>query len=171
MEIRRSLRFCNCLKSSGLSRSQQNAVFKPDSFAYPAVWQSCPAKKLRSRWSTFVQQNAHQTRASLSCLHSSKTWTASSRLMVENPSRKSSSESPFSIYSKKVCTGMRVPRNTGAPCITSGSRVTASCMFPLSLRSSTCELCCLLLTFPRHSTQSPLHAASAAQVQLNCRAG
>lgn len=54
---------------------------------------------------TFVNQDPHQTRAKRSSRDSSRTWTASSRLTVGKPSRKSSRDSPFSRYSNIVFTG------------------------------------------------------------------
>ena len=65
---------------------------------------------------------------------SSSAVSASARETVEKPSKKSSIVSPPSKYSNRVWTGTRVPRNTGTPCIVSGSFVIAIVTSSLSLK-------------------------------------
>ena len=69
----------------------------------------------------FIDQKLHEARASRSLRASPSASKATLRGTVGNPARKSSRVSPPSRYSNIVCTGTRVPRNTGIPCITSGS--------------------------------------------------
>jgi len=82
----------------------------------------------------------HEARTRRSFRASSSASKARARGTVGNPSRKSSRVSPPSRYSKSVWTGTRVPRNTGTPCMVSGSAaiawVTTLCRSVGSLRAT-----------------------------------
>src|SRR5436190_8930058 len=71
----------------------------------------------------FVEQDFHLTSVSTLTFAVSSTATTCSRVTVGKPSKKSSIVSPASRYSKRVCTGTRVPANTGVPPIISGEIV------------------------------------------------
>src|SRR5262245_65318771 len=64
---------------------------------------------------TFVEQYLHEAMASILALASSRKAMTCSRETVGNPSRNSSIDCPPSKYSMSVCTGTRVPLNTGVP--------------------------------------------------------
>jgi len=72
---------------------------------------------------TFVEQYLRHAaaRANNNCFANSSTAIACSRVTIGKSRRNSSSGSPASRYSTNVCTGTRVPTNTGVPPIISGS--------------------------------------------------
>jgi hypothetical protein len=70
-----------------------------------------------------VEQDPHVAEATTRAFASSRKAMTCSRFTVGNPSRKASIDSPPSRYSMRVCTGTRVPANTGVPPKISGEEV------------------------------------------------
>jgi hypothetical protein len=77
---------------------------------------------------TLVQKDLHLqcTDARTRSVASSRNANSCSLLTVGNPSRKDSRDSPALMYSTNVCTGTRVPANTGVPPMISGETLMIS---------------------------------------------
>src|SRR5579864_2745508 len=82
-----------------------------------------PAKALIN---ALIKQDSHcqWTLATTRSLASSKNANTCSLVTDGKPSKKASIDSPALMYSMKVCTGTRVPANTGVPPSISGETVT-----------------------------------------------
>src|SRR5438445_5555788 len=80
--------------------------------------------KLSACFEEFTEGGSQSWRIRAHCnTPNSRTATTCSRVTVGKPSKNSSIVSPASRYSKRVCTGTRVPQKTGVPPMTLGEMV------------------------------------------------
>ena len=132
MAILRWLKFCwpgmfwstviRTSKARGFVRFQQASVLKTRQIGETRGLAFVPRKqKTQPLIDAFIDQKLHEARASKSFRASPRASKARPRETVGNPMTKSSRVSPRARYSNSVCTGTRVPRNTGTPCVASHS--------------------------------------------------